>query len=152
MIATIARIWSRPARPLIQSRIYVFNNSADLVRRKGRKYKPTQLTLPIFPELPRIIDASPCGELTFLMKDLKRPVTDAGFGNKFRQSCDEAGQHHCSADGCARPALPSRHTMARPLGNQWRSLVGLRRRRQTFTRARRIKASAPSPRCTCSKR
>jgi hypothetical protein len=38
-----------------------------------------------------IIDASPCGEMTFLVNDLGRPFTDAGFGNWFRDRCVEAG-------------------------------------------------------------
>ena len=33
------------------------------------------------------------------MNDLGRPFTDAGFGNKFREWCDQAGLHHCTAHG-----------------------------------------------------
>jgi hypothetical protein len=35
-----------------------------------------------------------------------RPFTVAGFGNKMRQWCDEAGLPHCSAQGGARPLPP----------------------------------------------
>jgi integrase len=66
-----------------------------LVQRKTRK----RLTLPILPVLQQVIDASPCGDLTFLVNDLGRPFTDAGFGNKFRQWCDQAGLQHCTAHG-----------------------------------------------------
>lgn len=66
---------------------------------KGRKRKPKQLTLLMLPALRSIIDASPCGELTYLINDLGRPFTAAGFGNKFRVWCDEAGLPHCSAHG-----------------------------------------------------
>ena len=66
---------------------------------KGRKHKPKQLTLPILPALQQIINASPCGEMTFLVNDLKRPFTDAGFGNKFRDWCNQAGLRHCTAHG-----------------------------------------------------
>lgn len=66
---------------------------------KGRKHKPTKLTLPVLPALQKVIEASPCGDLTFLVNDLNRPFTDAGFGNKMRQWCDEAGLKHCSAHG-----------------------------------------------------
>lgn len=66
---------------------------------KGRKHEPKRLTLPILPALQRIIDASPCGEMTFLVNDLKRPFTDAGFGNKFRVWCNQAGLRHCTAHG-----------------------------------------------------
>jgi len=58
---------------------------------KGRNRKPKRLTLPILPALQRIIDASPCGELTFLVNEWGRPFTDAGFGNWFRDRCVEAG-------------------------------------------------------------
>jgi Phage integrase family len=40
-----------------------------------------------------------CGELAFLVNDLGRPFTDAGFGNKFREWCNQAGLHHCTAHG-----------------------------------------------------
>lgn len=66
---------------------------------KGRKQKPTKLTLPILPALRSIIDASPCGDLTFLVNDFNRPFTEAGFGNKFRDWCNQAGLLHCSAHG-----------------------------------------------------
>jgi integrase len=58
---------------------------------KGRNRKPKRLVLPILPALQRIIDASPTGEMTFLVNDLGRPFTDAGFGNWFRDRCVEAG-------------------------------------------------------------
>jgi integrase len=66
---------------------------------KGRKDKPKRLVLPVLPELQQVIDASPCGELTFLVSDLKKPFTDAGFGNKFREWCNQAGLWHCTAHG-----------------------------------------------------
>jgi integrase len=66
---------------------------------KGRNRKPKKLVLPILPALRSVIDASPCGELTFLVNDLGRPFTDAGFGNKFRDWCDQAELFHCSAHG-----------------------------------------------------
>ena len=66
---------------------------------KGRNRKPKKLVLPILPALQSVIDASPCGDLTFLVNDLKRPFTDAGFGNKFRDWCDQAELHHCTAHG-----------------------------------------------------
>jgi integrase len=58
---------------------------------KGRNRKPKRLTLPIIPALQRIIDATPCGDFTFLVNEWGRPFTDAGFGNWFRDRCVEAG-------------------------------------------------------------
>ncbi len=66
---------------------------------KGRNRKPKRLVLPILPALKQVIDASPCGELTFLVNNLKKPFTDAGFGNKFREWCNQAGLRHCTAHG-----------------------------------------------------
>ena len=66
---------------------------------KGRNRKPKRLVLPILPALQRVIDASLCGELAFLVNDLGRPFTDAGFGNKFREWCNQAGLRHCTAHG-----------------------------------------------------
>jgi integrase len=66
---------------------------------KGRNRKPKRLVLPILPALQQIIDASPCGDLAFLVNDLRRPFTDAGFGNKFREWCNQAGLRRCTAHG-----------------------------------------------------
>jgi integrase len=67
---------------------------------KGRNRKPHKLTLPILPVLQSIIDASPCGDMTFLVNDFNnQPFTPAGFGKKFRDWCNQAGLPHCSAHG-----------------------------------------------------
>jgi integrase len=47
--------------------------------------------VPVLPELLRIIDTSPTGDLTFLVTEQGRPFTAPGFGNWFRARCDEAG-------------------------------------------------------------
>ena len=81
-------------------RQHLRKGSITFTQFKGRKRKdPPQLTLPVIAALQRVIDASPCGDLTFLVNDLHRPFTDAGFGNKFRQWCDQAGLKNCSAHG-----------------------------------------------------
>jgi 5-methylcytosine-specific restriction endonuclease McrA len=64
---------------------------------KGRNRKPKRLQLPILPALQRIINESTCGDMTFLVNDLGRAFTDAGFGNKFRDWCDQAPR--CTAHG-----------------------------------------------------
>ena len=66
---------------------------------KGRNRKPHRLTLPILPVLQRTIDATSCGDLTFLVNDWGRPFTDGSFGNKFRDWCNQAELYHCSAHG-----------------------------------------------------
>ena len=80
-------------------RQHVQQGKLTFTQHKGRNRKPHRLTLPIMPTLQKIIDASPCGDLTFLVNDLGRPFTDAGFGNKMREWCDQAGLRHCTAHG-----------------------------------------------------
>ena len=45
-------------------RQHVRNGKLTFTQRKGRHRKPKQLTLPILPVLQRVIDGSPCGDLT----------------------------------------------------------------------------------------
>lgn len=46
-----------------------------------------------------MIDASPSGQIIYLVTAFNKPFTAAGFGNRFRDWCDEAGLNHCSAHG-----------------------------------------------------
>jgi integrase len=78
---------------------HVRNGKLMFTQRKVRNRKPKQLTLPILPAQQGIIDASTCGDLTFLVNDLGRAFTDAGFGNKMREWCDQAELPNCSAHG-----------------------------------------------------
>jgi integrase len=66
---------------------------------KNRNRKPVALEIPLLPVLQEIIESSPTGDLTFLVSEFKRPFTPAGFGNWFRDRCNEAGLKHCSAHG-----------------------------------------------------
>jgi integrase len=47
--------------------------------------------LPIFPQLKRILDATPTGHLTFLTTKTGRPYSANDFSDQFRVWCDEAG-------------------------------------------------------------
>jgi hypothetical protein len=49
------------------------------------------MVTPIIPELRKIIDASPCGKLTYLVTEYGKPFTAKGFGVRFRNWCNEAG-------------------------------------------------------------
>jgi integrase len=71
-------------------RQHVSGSTITFTQFKGRNRKPKRLTLPILPVLQRIMDASPCGDMTFLVNELGRPFTDAGFGNWFHDRCVEA--------------------------------------------------------------
>jgi integrase len=66
---------------------------------KGRDRKRKERAIPIVPVLQAVIDASPTGDLIYLVTEFSKPFSVAGFGNKFREWCDQAGLRHCSAHG-----------------------------------------------------
>lgn len=67
--------------------------------RKTKRPSPKIRALPILPELREAIDACPSGQMVYLVTAFNKPFTAAGFGNRFRDWCDEAGLNHCSAHG-----------------------------------------------------
>jgi len=80
-------------------RQHVRDGKITFTQFKGRNRKPKRLVLPVLPALQQVINASPCGDMAFLVNDLERPFTDNGFGNKFREWCNQAGLRHCTAHG-----------------------------------------------------
>ena len=64
----------------------------------------TELTIPILPEVREALNATPSGHLTFLTTEYGRPFTAAGFGNRFRKWCDEAGLRGFTAHGLRHTA------------------------------------------------
>jgi integrase len=74
------------------------------VRKKTEDKTGLELAIPVHPELRRIIDATPSKHLTFLVTQLGAPFTDAGFGNWFRDRCNEAGLPQCSFHGLRKAA------------------------------------------------
>jgi integrase len=64
-----------------------------------------QLQLPIFPELQEAMDALPATHLTFLSTEWGKPFTAAGFGNWFRDRCDEADLKGFSAHGLRKAGM-----------------------------------------------
>lgn len=75
-----------------------------LTQQKNRKRAPVTLSIPIRPELQAVLDATTCGHLAYLVTEYGKPFTPAGFGNWFRDRCDEAGLDHCSAHGLRKAA------------------------------------------------
>jgi integrase len=57
------------------------------------------LMIPMHPKLLEALTAVPRTNLTFLMTERGAPFAAAGFGNWFRDRCDEAGLPQCSAHG-----------------------------------------------------
>jgi integrase len=62
------------------------------------------LLIPIHPELSRALAAVPRSNLPFLVTERGAPFTSAGFGNWFRDRCNEAGLRQCSAHGLRKCA------------------------------------------------
>jgi integrase len=75
------------------------------VREKTKHKTGLELAIPVHPELRRIVDATPSKHLMFLINDLGAPFTAAGFGNWFRDRCNEAGlPRHCRFHGLRKAA------------------------------------------------
>ena len=75
------------------------------VRMKTEGTTGLELAIPVHPELRRIIDATPSGHLTLLVTETSgAPYSPAGFGNWFRDRCNEAGLKHCSFHGLRKAA------------------------------------------------
>jgi integrase len=66
---------------------------------KTRYQRLIESEKPILPVLEAILAASPCGTEAFLETEFGKPFTAGGFGNWFRDRCDEAGLTKCSAHG-----------------------------------------------------
>ncbi len=59
------------------------------------------------PPLLEAIEKTPTGAVTFMVTEYGKPFAPAGFGNWFRDRCNEAGLPHCSIHGL-RKALTRR--------------------------------------------
>ena len=84
--------------------LHVDDGRFEFTQFKGRNKNPVRLKIRILEDLQRIIDASPVGDLTFLVTAFNKPFTANGFGNRFRKWCDEANLPQCSAHGLRKAA------------------------------------------------
>ncbi|MEQ8445761.1 MAG: tyrosine-type recombinase/integrase [Pelagibacterium sp.] len=62
----------------------------SFTQHKNRNSKPISLEIPIRPELRKVLDASPTGDMVYLVTEQGKPFTFNGFGNWFRDRCVEA--------------------------------------------------------------
>lgn len=62
------------------------------------------VTVPVMPELEAELAHVPRNQMTFLVTEYGKPFTAAGFGNRFRAWCDEAGVKEGSAHGLRKAA------------------------------------------------
>jgi integrase len=67
-------------------RQHVGNNTIQVRQEKTK----TPLRIPIHPVLQAALDATPSAHLTFLVTELGKPFTAKGFGNWFRDRCNES--------------------------------------------------------------
>ena len=95
-----------------------------------------RLEVPVHPRLREILDATPPGQLTFLVTAHGAPYSAAGFGNWFREVCNAAGLPHCSAHGL-RKAAARRLAEAGCSAKQIMSITGHRTLKEVelYTRA-----------------
>lgn len=63
-----------------------------------------RLAIPMHPTLREVIDQTPRENMTFLVTAYGQPFSAAGFGNWFRERCDEADLPQCSAHGLRKAA------------------------------------------------
>lgn len=89
----------RRADVTVFGRQHVKNGWIKYTQHKNRFRSPVEIEAPMPAAVQRVIDATPTGDLTFLVNEYGQPFTAAGFGNKMRQWCDEADLPHCSAHG-----------------------------------------------------
>jgi integrase len=66
---------------------------------KNEHRSRVEIDIPLHPDLGAALETAPVSHLTFLVTEHGNPFTPAGFGNRFRAWCDEAGLRHCSAHG-----------------------------------------------------
>jgi integrase len=100
-IVTAARFRSM-ARLALGLGLYTIQRAGDVIRLGRQHIRGNTLTLrqrktgaalalPIRPELQRIIDATPSGQMTLLVTDTGRQWRSTYFSDRFRQWCNEAG-------------------------------------------------------------
>jgi len=78
------------------------------VQAKNEHRKPVEVDIPVHPDLAAALAATRLvGADTFLVTDYGKPYSAAGFGDRFREWCDQAGLAHCSAHGL-RKAMAAR--------------------------------------------
>lgn len=83
----------------ILGRQHVKNGWLHIRPQKTSQSSGVEVELPILPQLRATIDASACGDLTFLTSEWGKPFTVNSLGNKMRDWCDQAELPHCTLHG-----------------------------------------------------
>ena len=84
-------------------RQHIKNGRFEITQSKTGKV----LIIPIAPQLLAAIVAMARSRnnMCFVLSEWNRPYSRKGFGNKFRQWCDEAGLTHCAAHGLRKATM-----------------------------------------------
>lgn len=98
-LALLAYTGARRSDIVLLGRQHMRQGWLKFVAQKGRNRRPVTIEIPVIAPLQRVLNASPCGDLTFLVTEFEKPFTANGFGNWFRARCDEAQLSQCSAHG-----------------------------------------------------
>jgi integrase/recombinase XerD len=78
---------------------HVSEGRIRFIQGKNEDRTPIQIDIPVHEGLAASIAATETGLKTFLVTQWGKPFTTNGFGNWFRDRCNEAGLPHCSAHG-----------------------------------------------------
>jgi integrase len=100
------------------------------------------MLLPVAPQLLEAIVAMPHreGQGPFLVTEWGKPFTNAGFGNWFRDKCDEAGLPQCTAHGLRKAIM--RRLAELHMGNQsLKAVSGHSRDEEVATYTREVNQS-----------
>ncbi|KPF84495.1 hypothetical protein IP70_15855 [alpha proteobacterium AAP38] len=91
----------RRSDAVLLGRQHISNGWIRITLQKNKARNPTTIEIPLLPELAAIIEATPTtqGNLNLLTTSFGKPYSTEGFGNRFRDWCNEAGLPHCSAHG-----------------------------------------------------
>jgi hypothetical protein len=112
-LALLLYIGQRRSDVVTFGRQHIKSGWITFTQAKNRKRKPITLSIPVRRELKAIIDASPSGNLTFLVTAFGKPFTANGFGNWFREPNRTVTLHESRA---SRPAAQDRGDAAGPAG------------------------------------
>lgn len=83
---------------------HMVGNRLQFTQAKNEHRSPVEIDIPIHPVLLSALVREDMNAPAFLVTEYGRPFSAPGFGNKFREWCDEAGLEHCSAHGLRKAA------------------------------------------------
>lgn len=98
-LALLLCLGQRRADVVRLGRQHLKDRALCFVQQKNEKRQHKQMRLPILPMLAEALETVPKSQMTFLQTEYGKPFTAAGFGNWFRDRCDEAGLQSYSAHG-----------------------------------------------------